>query len=160
MEYDAYDNAKSASESFMEFVGFRLIVGGPLSNSDANNALYAREKEERREMSDLLVILCDDELKAEEVRLDLLKRRDEHLVDLDDAVFLVISKEGKVRLHLITDLTLEGAVYRGFVGALFGVLNPVAFVLGLTVRYITPNNARSLSMGMHAFRTRGKVVER
>jgi uncharacterized membrane protein len=85
-------------------------------------------------MSDLLVILFDDELKAEEVHLDLLKRRDEHLVDLDDAVVLVMNKKGKVRLHHATHLTLGGAVSGGFLGALLGVilLNPVFVVLGLT----------------------------
>jgi len=47
-------------------------------------------------MSDLLVILFDDEFKAEEVRLDLLKRQNEHLVDLDDAVVVVMKKMVKV----------------------------------------------------------------
>ena len=85
-------------------------------------------------MSDLLVILFDDEFKAEEVRLDLLKRQNEHLVDLDDAVVLVMDKKGKVKLHHVTHLTLGGAVAGGFMGALFGVilLNPVFAVLGLT----------------------------
>lgn len=85
-------------------------------------------------MSDLLVILFDDELKAEEVRLALLKKRDEHLVDLDDAVVLVMNKKGSVRLHHATHLTLGGAVSGGFLGALFGVilLNPVFVVLGFT----------------------------
>ena len=85
-------------------------------------------------MSDLLVILFDDEFKAEEVRLDLLKRQDEHLVDLEDAVVLFMNKKGKVMLHHVTHLTLGGAVSGGFLGALFGVilLNPIFVVLGLT----------------------------
>ena len=85
-------------------------------------------------MSDLLVIVFDDELKAEEVRLDLLKRQDEHLLALDDAVVLVMNKKGKVRLHHVTHLALGGAVSGGFLGALFGLilLNPVFIVLGLT----------------------------
>jgi uncharacterized membrane protein len=85
-------------------------------------------------MSDLLVILFDDELKAEEVRLDLLKRQGEHLVDLDDAVVLVMNKKGKIRLHHVTHITLGGAAAGGFMGALLGVilLNPVFAVLGFT----------------------------
>ena len=85
-------------------------------------------------MSNLLIIVFDGELKAEEVRLDLLKRQHEHRVDLDDAVVLVMNKEGKVRLHHVTHLTFGGAVSGGFLGALFGVilLNPVFVVLGLT----------------------------
>ncbi len=85
-------------------------------------------------MSDLLVILFDGEFKAEEVRLDLLKRLDEHHVGLDDAVVLVMNKQGKVMLHHVTHLTLAGAVAGGYMGALLGVmlLNPVFAVLGLT----------------------------
>jgi uncharacterized membrane protein len=84
-------------------------------------------------MSDLLVILFDDELKAEEIRLDLLKRQNEHLIDLDDAVVLVMKKNGKVRLHHFTHLTVGGAVSGGILGAFFGLilLNPVLVVLGL-----------------------------
>ena len=81
-----------------------------------------------------MVILFDGELKAEEVRLDLLKRQNEHLVDLDDAAILVMNEKGKIRLHHVTHLTLGGAVSGGFMGALFGVilLNPVFVVMGLT----------------------------
>ncbi len=85
-------------------------------------------------MSELLVTLFDDEFKAEEVRLDLLKRQDEHLIDLDDATVLSMNKEGKVRLQHVTHHTLGGAVSGGFMGALFGLilLNPVFLVIGLT----------------------------
>lgn len=85
-------------------------------------------------MSDLLVILFDDEIKAEEVRLDLLKRQDEHLFDLEDVIVLVMNKKGKTSLHHVTHLTLGGAVAGGFLGTLLGVilLNPVFAALGLT----------------------------
>ena len=84
-------------------------------------------------MSDLVVIVFNDELKAEEVRLDLLKMEGEHLVDLEDAVVLIRNKKGKVKLHHVSHLTFSGAMTGGFLGTLFGVmlLNPIFAVIGL-----------------------------
>ena len=84
-------------------------------------------------MSDLVVVCFDDQFKAEEVRLDLLKMQREHLTDLEDAVVLIRNQKGKVKLHHMTHLTLEGAVSGGFLGTLFGLmlLNPIFALFGL-----------------------------
>ena len=85
-------------------------------------------------MSELIVTVFDDEHRAEEVRLDLLKMKHEHLVDLQDAVVLVREGKGKVKLHHMTHLTIGGAMSGDFLGTLLGLmlLNPVFALFGLT----------------------------
>lgn len=84
-------------------------------------------------MSDLVVAVFDNELKAEEVRLDLRKKKADHLADLEDAVVLVRTKDGKVKLHHMSHFTVGGVLTGGVMGSLLGVLlmNPVFAVLGL-----------------------------
>ncbi len=84
-------------------------------------------------MSNLVVIAFDDELRAEEVRLDLLRMEHEHLVVLEDAVTLVRNREGKVKLRHNTHHTVGGALAGGALGTVLGLmlLNPVFALLGL-----------------------------
>jgi uncharacterized membrane protein len=83
-------------------------------------------------MSTLVVVGYDDPFKAEEVHLKLLKMQKEYLIDMEDAVFAVKDKAGKVKLHQAVNLTAAGAVSGGFWGALIGLifLNPL---LGMAV---------------------------
>lgn len=84
-------------------------------------------------MSTLVVIDYEDEVRAEEVRLALLKMQKEYLVDLIDAVIVVRDAKGKVKLRQLYDLTIPGAVHGGFWGVLIGLLflNPLfGFALG------------------------------
>jgi uncharacterized membrane protein len=83
-------------------------------------------------MSTLVVIGYDDEFKAQEVRLMLVKMQKDYLIDLDDAVVAVKDEKGKVKLHQAVNLTASGAVSGGFWGSLIGLifLNPL---LGLAV---------------------------
>lgn len=83
-------------------------------------------------MADLVVIGYDDEFKAQEVRLQLMKLQKEYLVDLADAVVATKDKDGKVKLHQIYNLTAAGAASGGFWGTLIGLifLSPL---LGLAV---------------------------
>ena len=78
-------------------------------------------------MSTLVVIEYDDQFKAEEVRLSLMKLQKEYLIDLEDAVVAVKDQKGKVRLHQAVNLTAAGALSGGFWGALIGLifLNPL-----------------------------------
>ena len=46
-------------------------------------------------MSTLVVIGYDDQFKAEEVRLSLMKMQKDYLIDLEDAVVAVKDQEGK-----------------------------------------------------------------
>jgi uncharacterized membrane protein len=78
-------------------------------------------------MATLVVIDYESEVKAEEVRLALLKMQKEYLVDVADAVVVVRETNGKVRLRQMYNLTAAGAVSGGFWGALVGLLflNPL-----------------------------------
>jgi uncharacterized membrane protein len=83
-------------------------------------------------MSTLVVVGYDDQFKADEVRLTLLKLQKDSLIDMEDAVVAVKDTKGKVKLHQAVNLTAAGAVSGGFWGALIGLifLNPV---LGMAV---------------------------
>src|SRR5262245_64990406 len=78
-------------------------------------------------MATLVVIDYESEVKAEEVRLALLKMQKEYLIDLADAVVVVRDAKGKVKLRQLYDLTAAGAISGGFWGALIGLLflNPL-----------------------------------
>ena len=78
-------------------------------------------------MSTLVVIEYDDQFKAEEVRLSLMKMQKDYLIDLEDAVVAVKNQKGKVRLHQAVNLTAAGALSGGFWGSLIGLifLNPL-----------------------------------
>ena len=83
-------------------------------------------------MSTLVVIEYDDQFKAEEVRLSLMKMQKDYLIDLEDAVVAVKDQKGKVRLHQAVNVTAAGALSGGFWGTLVGMLflNPL---LGMAV---------------------------
>ena len=84
-------------------------------------------------MATLVVIGYEDEVRAEEVRIALLKLQKEYLIDLADAVVVVRDQQGKVRLRQLYNLTAAGAVSGGFWGALVGMifLNPLfGFAIG------------------------------
>jgi uncharacterized membrane protein len=84
-------------------------------------------------MATLVVIDYESEVKAEEVRLALLKMQKEYLIDLADAVVVVREQNGKVKLRQLYNLTAAGAASGGFWGALVGLifLNPLfGFALG------------------------------
>lgn len=78
-------------------------------------------------MSDLIAIAYDDEFKAEEVRLTLIKLQKEYLLELEDAAVVVKNKEGKIQLKQAVNLTAAGAASGSFWGILIGVLflNPL-----------------------------------
>jgi uncharacterized membrane protein len=78
-------------------------------------------------MSDLIAVAYDDEYKAEEVRLTLIKLQKEYLIELEDAAVVVKNKDGKVQLKQAVNLTAAGAVSGSFWGMLIGVLflNPL-----------------------------------
>ncbi len=78
-------------------------------------------------MATLVVIGYESDVKAEEVRLALLKMQKEYLIDLRDAVVVVRDEAGKVKLRQMYNLTAAGAVSGGFWGTLVGMifLNPL-----------------------------------
>jgi uncharacterized membrane protein len=73
-------------------------------------------------MGHLVAIAYDDEHKADEVRLTLLKLQHEYLIDLEDAVVVVKKPDGKVKLNQAINLPAIGAFQGTFFGALIGLL--------------------------------------
>lgn len=73
-------------------------------------------------MSELVVIGYDNEFRADEVRLELLKMQKEYLLDLEDAVVAVKKPNGSVKLHQSYPLPAAGAVGGGFWGLLIGTI--------------------------------------
>jgi uncharacterized membrane protein len=95
-------------------------------------------------MPTLVVIGYESEIKAEEVRLALLKLQREYLIDLGDAVVAVREDDGTVKLRQLVNLTTAGALGGGFWGTLIGVLfmNPL---FGLAVGAATGALSGALS---------------
>ena len=78
-------------------------------------------------MATFVMIDYESEIRAEEVRLALLKLQKEYLIDLEDAVVVVHDQDGTIRLRQMHNLTAAGAVSGGFWGTLMGLifLNPL-----------------------------------
>ncbi len=95
-------------------------------------------------MSILVVVSYENEFRADEVRLHLLKMQKDYLVNVEDAVVAKKDSKGKVKLHQMYNLTAAGTASGGFWGLLVGVLfmNPL---LGLAVGAGTGAVAGALS---------------
>lgn len=78
-------------------------------------------------MSDVVVVAYPDEFRAAEVLADLRRAQAQYFIDLEDAVVLTKSQDGKVKLHQSHDLTAAGAVG----GALWGTLVGFLFLVPL-----------------------------
>lgn len=72
--------------------------------------------------SKLIAVAFDSPFKAEEVRLELIKLQEEHLIALEDAVVAIRKEDGRVRLNQAVNLTTAGAIGGGFWGTLIGLL--------------------------------------
>ena len=99
-------------------------------------------------MATLVVIDYESEIKAEEVRLTLLKMQKEYLIDLEDACVVEREKSGKVYIKQAVNLTAIGAATGGSRGALWGAivgllfLNPLA---GMAIGAVTGAGVGALS---------------
>ena len=78
-------------------------------------------------MSDLIVVAFDDEATAFELRAALVKLQKDYLLEMEDAVVITKSADGKVALHQAVNMTAAGAVGGAFWGTLVGLLflNPL-----------------------------------
>ena len=78
-------------------------------------------------MPQLVAITYPDEFKAQEVRLTLWRLQSEYLLELDDAVVVTKSSDGRIKLNQAMNLTAIGAASGGFWGTLVGMifLNPL-----------------------------------
>lgn len=73
-------------------------------------------------MSQLFAIAYDDQYKAQEVRLTLNKLQKQHLIELEDAVVVIKTEDGKVKLNQSVSLANVGAISGGYLGLLVGTL--------------------------------------
>lgn len=108
---DSFGVANRLAGSFDEWVGPELL----------------RATLKERYTSNLTVIVFDDEHKAEEARLKLLKLQREGFVDLEDAVVVVKEADGKVRVHQMHKMAGKGGVAGSITGLIVGsiLLSPL-----------------------------------
>lgn len=78
-------------------------------------------------MSNLVVVVFNDEVTAFEMRTALLRMQKDYLIELEDAVVVTRDTKGKTKLDQAVNLTSAGAVGGGFWGLLIGMifLNPL-----------------------------------
>jgi uncharacterized membrane protein len=105
-----------------------MIFRGPSGPKEERRMSHLKGKN----MSNLVVVLFDDENTAFEMRAALAKMQKEYLIDMDDAVVVTRNAKGKVKLHQALDITAAGAAGGGFWGLLIGLifLNPL---LGMAI---------------------------
>lgn len=73
-------------------------------------------------MSTLVAIAFDEEKTAFAMREKLVSMQKEYLIEMEDAVVVTKSAEGKIKLHQAVNLTAAGAVGGTFWGMLIGML--------------------------------------
>lgn len=98
-------------------------------------------------MDNLIISIFSDEMKAEEARGHLLLKEERELLDIEDAVIMKKTSEGKVIFRHLGRQTLSGALLGAFCGAIGGLLllNPVFIVAGLTFGLIIGGVTGALS---------------
>jgi uncharacterized membrane protein len=82
-------------------------------------------------ISNLTVVVFDDELKAEEARLKLLKLQREGFIELEDAVVVVKEADGRVRYNQMHRMARKGGVAGSITGLIVGsiLLSPLLGVV-------------------------------
>jgi len=101
--------------------------------------------QERKEpmSSNMVVMTFSNEYTAEQVRDRLVELQKAHLIMVDDAVVVVRSQDGKVKVKQAANLAGAGALSGAFWGMLIGLLFFVPF-LGLAVGAATGAIAGSM----------------
>ena len=73
-------------------------------------------------MSTLVAVLFEDDTTAFDMRTALMKMQKQYLIDIEDAVVVIKSQNGAIKLDQTINLTAAGAVGGGFWGMLIGLL--------------------------------------
>ncbi|MBX3172369.1 MAG: DUF1269 domain-containing protein [Candidatus Eremiobacteraeota bacterium] len=73
-------------------------------------------------MTDLIVLVFDNDRAAFEVRDKLIELQKSHLIRLADAAVAVRDQQGVVKIKQVVDLTAQGAIGGAFWGLLAGIL--------------------------------------
>ena len=78
-------------------------------------------------MSTLVAVLFEDDTTAFDMRAALMKMQKQYLIDMEDAVVVIKSQNGSIKLDQTINLTAAGAIGGGFWGMLIGLLflNPL-----------------------------------
>lgn len=78
-------------------------------------------------MSKLIAVVFDDHATAFDLRADLVRMEQDHLLGLNDAVVVTRGENGKPRLHQAVNMTATGAIGGTWWGTLIGMLflNPL-----------------------------------
>jgi len=78
-------------------------------------------------MSTLVAVLFEDDTTAFDMRTALMKMQKQYLIDMEDAVVVIKSQNGAIKLDQTINLTAAGAIGGGFWGMLIGLLflNPL-----------------------------------
>ena len=74
-------------------------------------------------MTDLIVLVFNNDRAAFEVRDKLIELQSAHLIRLADAAVAVRNQQGVVKIKQIVDLTAQGAIGGAFWGLLAGILS-------------------------------------
>jgi len=78
-------------------------------------------------MSELVAIVLDSRLAAENARREFNQMQKEHLVGLEDSVIVYKDPKGHVKLDQTVNLTATGATSGAFWGALIGLIFSIPF---------------------------------
>jgi uncharacterized membrane protein len=84
-------------------------------------------------MSTLVAITYDNEFKAGEVLETLRQLQSDHLIDLQDAVYITNDVDGKIEVHEGLDQTPKAATKGAMWGLLAGVIFPPSIIAGAAV---------------------------
>lgn len=110
---DALGTTIETSENFQDWVAPRLQRA---RLNDLKRILS------RKTTSNLTVVIFDDELKAEEARLKLLRLQKQKAVDLEDVVVVEKKKDGGIQLMQTQKMSRKGALAGSITGLLAGSL--------------------------------------
>ena len=101
---DSFGTTEIIAEDFEEWVGPQLI----------------RAQLKEKYDSTLTVVLFDDEPKAEEARVTLMKLQSQDYIDLEDVVVVVKEQDGTVRYHQMHKLARKGGIAGSITGLIVG----------------------------------------
>lgn len=111
-------DAREGSVLLVDSLGVSNRIAASFEEWVTPNLLRATLKE--KYASNLTVIVFDDELKAEEARLKLLKLQHEGFVELEDAVVVVKEHDGKARFHQMHRMGRRGGLAGSITGLIVG----------------------------------------
>jgi uncharacterized membrane protein len=120
-------------------------------------------------MSNLVVVVFNDETTAFDVRAALAKMQKEYLIQMEDAVVVTKDAEGKTKLHQAVNLTAAGAAGGALAGKLtdIGVNDQMmkemaaSFTPGSSALFVLVRKATGDKVleGLKEFAGKGKVFQ-